>query len=226
MDGIEARSLRRDALANRDRILAAAPEVFADLGADAPMEAVARRAGVGVGTLYRRFPTRESLVEALFEQAIGELISRAGQAADEADSAAAFTGFLEAMMRTPMANIVVRELMVGSGSLEARDARGARLLGELLPAVGRLVARAQEDGVIRKDFSPADVPPLLLALAAIASEARPIAPELWRRFMQLFLDGLRPEAATPLAHPPLTPEQLRSRLALLTQPDRGAAARR
>ena len=80
----ETKTMRADARRNRDKLLAAAGEVFADAGADASLEAVARRAGVGVGTLYRHFPNRDALVEAVYRNEVDQLAGRAGGAARRA----------------------------------------------------------------------------------------------------------------------------------------------
>src|SRR2546421_3241777 len=90
-----ARPLRRDAQANRDRIVAAARAAFAGAGVEVPVEEIARRAGVGMGTLYRHFQAKEDLIDAVLEDAFAAFISAAEQALAQEDAWAAFCGFLE-----------------------------------------------------------------------------------------------------------------------------------
>ena len=90
-----SRGLRRDAEANRGRILAAAAEAFAELGLEVPVDEIARRAGVGMGTLYRRFPTKSALVEAIFEEHLGRLAALAEEGLRDDDPWRGFAGFLE-----------------------------------------------------------------------------------------------------------------------------------
>jgi AcrR family transcriptional regulator len=202
------RPLRRDARENRARILVAASEVFAERGPDGALEEVARRAGVGVGTLYRRFPTREALVGALFDDTASQLIAWADEGGGADDAFAYLAHYLERAMTTPLASAVIRDMILARPLSRERQ---ARLLGELVPALARLVASAQEQRTLRADVVAQDIPPLVFALAAIASETRAIAPDLWRRYLGIMLDGLRPTGASPLPQPPLTRDQLRQR---------------
>jgi len=205
----EDRPLRRDAQRNRDLILEAAPAVFAEQGPDAPMEAIARAAGVGVATLYRRFPTRAALLSAILEQKATQLASWARDATEEPDAWQAFSGFIERAMSAPLADQVLRQLVLREAG---PDEFARRLLGTLLPEVARLIERTQRAGALRADFSPGDVPPLVFAIAEVRRETDNVAPNAWRRILGFILDGLRPAAATPLPTAPLREDQLRALL--------------
>ncbi len=202
---VKARPLRRDAQANRERIVAAARLVFATGGIEAPVEEIARRAGVGMGTLYRRFPTKEDLVDAVLEDAFGQLVLAAEEALAEADAWVGFTGFLERSLALHGADRGLKDLVASSkhglGRTEAMRVR-------LRPLIRRLVERAQEQGSLRADFAPEDVAVVFWTAGRVIESTAQVAPDFWRRYLGLLLDGLRAGAATPLPHPPLTRAQL------------------
>ena len=191
------RPLRADAERNRTKLLAAAHRVFAAQGLDAGVEEVAREAGVGVGTLYRRFPTKESLVAAIVEErfaAMSETFASVA-ASDELGPWEAFEACALALAQAIAEDRgffqVVSET-VGRVA-EIRSQRDA-MLGVLEP----VVRRAQEAGVVRDDVSAEDVPALCAVAARLPRWKLEENPEVWRRYLGVVLDGLRPEGASPL----------------------------
>ena len=199
------RPLRRDAQANRERIVAAARAVFAAQGIDATVEEIARRAGVGMGTLYRRFPTKEELVDAVLEDAFGQFVHVAEEALAEDDAWAGFTGFLERSLALYGADRGLRDLAASS---EHGRARADALRARWRPLIRQLVERAQEQGSLRADFTPEDVPVVFWTAGRVIEATAQVAPDFWRRYLGLLLDGLRAGAATPLPHRALSRAQL------------------
>jgi AcrR family transcriptional regulator len=199
------RPLRRDAQANRDRIVTVARAAFAADGVELPVEEIARRAGVGMGTLYRHFPAKEDLVDAVLEDAFDEVVAAARQALEEDDAWGAFSGFLERVFALHGANHGLKDVIATRAHGRAR---ATAMRARLRPLLRRLVERAQEQGTLRADFAPEDMPLVFWTGGRVIEATASVAPELWRRHLGLLLDGLRAEAATPLPHPPLTQAQL------------------
>ena len=198
------RPLRKDAERNRRRILEAAAEVFGERGLGATLDAVAERAGVGVGTVYRRFPDKEALVDALFEERIDEVRRIALEAAGIADPWAALTTFFERALEMHCHDRALKELMFSTA--HGRD-RVAHAREQIKPVVGTLVERAKASGQMRADADLSDVPILQLMVTAVIDYAQDAAPGVWRRYLQIMLDGLRAEGAT-LSPAALTDDQL------------------
>jgi AcrR family transcriptional regulator len=207
-----ARPLRADAQLNRDRILAAAAKLFAERGLSVPLEEIAGRAGVGVATLYRRFPTRADLAAAAFERTM----SRYTEAVDRAlASPRAWDGFramVFELCELQASDAGLRDLLTtefpASTAIEART-------NETVGKVKVLIARAQNEGPMRPDVVVADIVVLLLANAGVLKATGNAAPHAWRRFAALMLDAFRSQPDAPL--PPAPPEhQLRRPIALLT----------
>jgi AcrR family transcriptional regulator len=201
------RPLRKDAERNRERILAAAAQVFTRRGLDASLDDVARQAGVGVGTVYRRFPDKESLVAELFTSKLTSLAAAAERAHQAPDPWEGLAAFLEQIAELFAGDLGVRQmLMFGTyGSDKVSTVRE-----RMVPLVTRLVERAQAAGQVRADLAPTDVPCIGLMLSLIAQYAGDIRPDIWRRYLTLILDGLRPERAgtTPLPVPALEPAEM------------------
>jgi AcrR family transcriptional regulator len=201
----ETRPLRRDAQANRDRILAAAKAAFSADGIDVPVEEIARRASVGMGTLYRHFPAKEDLIDAVLEDAFAAFIGAAEQALEEQDAWVGFRGFLERAFTLHVENRGLKDIIAtrahGRAHAEAMRTR-------LRPLLRQLIERAQEQGALRADFTTEDMPLVFWTGGRVVEATAAVAPEFWRRHLGLLLDGLRAEAATPLPHPPLTRAQL------------------
>jgi AcrR family transcriptional regulator len=199
-------SARSDAARNRERLVSAARELFASAGVDVPARTVASHAGLGVGTLYRHFPAREDLVDAVLEEAFEELISIAEAALAEPDPWRGFARFVEEALDLHARNRGLKDVV--ATQRHGRE-RVEALRRRIRPLVARLVARAQEDGALRADFTPQDVSLLFWASDGAIELAGDVAPEIWRRQLGFLLDGLRVGAATPLPHGPLTEAQLK-----------------
>ena len=202
-----ARPLRRDAERNRARILGAATEVFTERGLQATLDDVARRAGVGVGTVYRRFPDKEALVEALFSERLDVLVGFGEQALADPDPWAGLVSFFERAAAIIASDRGLRQiLMFATYGRDRVDQARARML----PVVSRMIRRAQESGDVRADLRPTDVPLIVFMLGAAAEYAAPVRPEIWRRYLSLILDGLRPARAdaTGLREPALSPDEM------------------
>ncbi|WP_433478057.1 TetR/AcrR family transcriptional regulator [Spirillospora sp. CA-142024] len=166
--------MRADARRNRDRILEAARDAMAERGMDAPMELIARRAGVGVGTLYRRFPDRGALLAALAEQYVHELMDALDRAvAAEPDAWAAIRAFVFHSVEKSRGAIAAA--LAGTSAPQARQA--------LVQRLDELVRQAQADGAMRPDASTGDLMVLLKVFACHPG----VVPE---RFLPLVLDGL------------------------------------
>ena len=199
------RPLRRDAKRNRQRILAAAAEVFTERGLDATLDEVARAAGVGIGTVYRRFPDKESLVSELFRDRIDELVTVAAQASATQDPWQGLVGYLEFAAAALAGDLGLRQLMM-FGTYDRDQVCYAR--DRMEPAVTRLVERARAAGGLRADFQPTDVKMIAFMLASVAEYAGSAAPELWRRYLAMLIDGLRPSRAGSSALPVPAPTTL------------------
>ena len=199
------RPLRSDAERNRRRILEAAEEVFAERGLDVSLDDIAAAAGVGVGTVYRRFPDKDALIDALFEDKIGELAEVARKALDIDDPWESFATFVRSVARVQAHDRGLKEAIVASD--RGRD-RVAFARQQFAPIAIKIVTRAQEAGVLRQDFGILDVPATFFALGYLADRMRDVAPDYWERLLTIFLDGVRAEAArTAMPAPPLGQEQ-------------------
>jgi AcrR family transcriptional regulator len=201
-----ARSLRRDAERNRRRIMDGARKVFADRGLRGSYDDIARESGVGVGTVYRRFPDRQQLIDALFEEALEEIVAVAQEGLAAEDPWEGLVHFIACSQERQCADRGLRELVL---SRDHDESRLARARAQIVPAVDRLIARAQEAGVLRPDICSTDIGILQLAVCAVADVTGDTAPETWRRTLSVMLDGLQParQTAQPLTEAPLTLDQ-------------------
>jgi AcrR family transcriptional regulator len=182
------RPLRKDAERNRQRILDAATQVFAERGFDATLDDVADRAGLGVGTVYRRFPNKEALIETLFERRIEQMVALAERAAAEQEPWPAFAGFLRHAAALHAADRGLQQAMLG-GPYGHKRVAAAR--AQLVPAIVRLIDNAQADGTLRPDFRATDIPVLLRMIGAVVQYTSCVRHEAWRRYLELLIDGLR-----------------------------------
>jgi AcrR family transcriptional regulator len=201
------RPLRRDAERNRQRILAAAAEVFTDRGLDATLDEVARAAGVGVGTVYRRFPDKESLIAELFRDRIDGLVTIAEEACGAPDPWQGLVCYLEYAAAAMAGDNGLRQLMM-FGTYDRDQVCYAR--DRMRPVLTKLIERAQASGDVRRDFTATDVKMITFMLASVAEYATPVAPGVWRRYLTLLVDGLRParDGVSPLPVPAPTADQL------------------
>jgi AcrR family transcriptional regulator len=200
--GSSPRPLRADAARNRARLIEAARELFAERGLHVTMDEIARHAGVGVGTAYRRFASREELISALFDDRIEQVVAIAEAAAADPDPWRGLTRWIEASIEMQAADRGLKELLLSPGDLRARMV-GVR--ERMMPLFEGLIERAKADGLLRPDVDPLDLPPLMFMLGAAADFGGDMAPDLWRRYLVVLLDGLRahPHAPTPLPQAPL-----------------------
>ncbi|MFF3753511.1 TetR/AcrR family transcriptional regulator [Streptomyces sp. NPDC002018] len=197
--------LRRDARRNRALLTEAARDVFAEQGLDASLDEIARRAGVGNATLYRHFPDRGALVEAVFHEPLAET-ARAGEKARECEDAwAGLTTYFVSVFAGLAADRGANDLMTtgipGVPSLEALHEQNRE-------TVRLLVERAQRQGTMRDDVTTEDVLFVLAALGRTVPALAAAAPDAWRRYLGLCLDGLRARPSGGLPAPALTRDEL------------------
>ncbi|HEU0194676.1 MAG TPA: helix-turn-helix domain-containing protein [Streptosporangiaceae bacterium] len=181
------RPMRADARRNFERLVAAAQEAFGEHGADAPLDDIARRAGVGAGTLYRHFPTREALLEAAYRADIDDLAKLAYELLDKLPPEEALRTWVSEQVEYVMRK---RALAATVKAVLDRDSPVmAWCKTQMRGAAAALLARAQEAGVVRPEVTPSD----LLRLAHAVGYASEFAPEDSDRLLTYMLDGLRPQ---------------------------------
>ncbi len=200
------RPLRRDAERNRQRILAAARDAFAEEGLSVTLDEIAHRAGVGVGTVYRRFPDKEQLIDALFEDQMTKFVASAEECLHDEDPWDGLIRFLDQACHVHACDRGFKEVALSGSHGHERIARARQMM---FPLVSQLVARAQADGSLRPDVQPTDVPLLQLMLGALSECTRDVEPEVWRRFLGIVTDGLRAQRGDhcELQCGALTPDQ-------------------
>jgi AcrR family transcriptional regulator len=198
----EPRALRADAERNRRRILDAARQVFARDGLGAGVDAIAAEAGVGVGTLYRRFPTKQELLEAVIEDGVTRLACEVEELHAVEDPAQAFADALDRFAGTIARDRGFFEVIQGTPEF-VQLARGAK--DRLIAALDVLLCRAQKAGAVRDDVIVQDVSALCMVAARLPNWRLDRQPELWTRYLALMIDGLRPEGAHDLGHEPPLP---------------------
>ncbi|WP_424893203.1 TetR/AcrR family transcriptional regulator [Streptomyces sp. XH2] len=210
--------LRKDAQRNRDLLVAAAREIYAERGVDAPLDDIARRAGVGNATLYRRFPTRGALIEAVFGEGLTGTLQRGEEARNADDAWAGLAGYLEHIFEGLAADRGANDLMTTSiPDIPSLDA----LKTHHHETVRLLILRAQEQGSMRDDVVVEDLLFALAALGRVVPASVTVAPQAWRRHLHLLLDGLRAPAASALPAPPLTTDELADALRALAGGETG-----
>lgn len=184
--------MRRDARVNLERILDSARVVFAEHGLEGKLADVAKHAGVGVGTVYRRFGSKEELIRALFLSRIDEVSAVAARAEELADPWEGLTYFLEQSGRMMAADQGLRDLVM-NGRITKSDITDSR--EHFSRSLEVLIDRARGSGALRDDFEPTDVPAIMFMLQATNDFAGAQSPDLWRRMLALVLDGLRSNRA-------------------------------
>lgn len=193
--------LRRDAARNRERILASARELFALRGLEVSLNDIAHHAGVGVGTVYRRFANKDAVVDALFEEALVAMAALARESLAAADAWQGLASFLERSLDLQFGD---RGLSVLMNHPSLGEERAAEARTRIAPLLEQLVDRARRAGCVRPDLQQSDLIFLQVALSAILHRSHAVAPQLYRRYLELFLDGIRPSAASaPLPVPAL-----------------------
>ncbi|WP_329348110.1 TetR/AcrR family transcriptional regulator [Streptomyces sp. NBC_01261] len=207
------RPLRRDAALNREKILRAAREVFGRHGLKVTLDDVARHAGVGVGTVYRRFPDKDTLVRALFEQDLGMRQASAERALTHPDPWEGFVDFLTEMGADLAENRGLQEvIMLGSHSSEPMET----MRGGMLPFLEALIQRAQESGDLRAEVTPSDIPVIVQMLSAASQFTQGKRPDVWRRYFEIILNGIRQRPDNlPLTTPSLSNETVEQVMGLV-----------
>jgi AcrR family transcriptional regulator len=184
-------TMRADALRNRQRILDAAREAFTELGENAQMDDIARRAGLGVGTLYRHFTTKDVLVGELIRLKLSEFAARVRQKfEEEADPWAAFEGAVREQVDVMASDAAHQNMPFAATPGATRIAAPA--VAELREAWAPVIAGAKEAGVLREDFVVDDIRTMMCGIGAMmAADARGAMSYDWQRQLDLFLNGVR-----------------------------------
>jgi len=196
---VPARPLRRDAQRNRERIIEAAHEVFAARGFAATLDDVAHHAGVGVGTVYRRFPTKEALMEAAFADRLQEVVALAEQACATGSAWEGLTTFLTRSARMHAADRGLRDAVLSLG-----EHHFVQVEERLAGLVGRLMERARAERTLRPDVADTDIPIILAMVSEVAHSCAGIRPDAYERYLRLIIDGLRAVPGTSTIGTPLS----------------------
>ncbi|CAN5306615.1 TetR/AcrR family transcriptional regulator [soil metagenome] len=200
-----AHPIRKDVARNRQKIVSAARDAFAADGLDVALEPIAKAAGVGNATLYRHFPTRAALWEAVLVDPLREILA-----------------LVEEASTMPDAGDGVAHYLIGSMAIEARRGGFAALMttryenapallelrGTIQRGIDSLIERAVQSKQIRADVTETDFGVIALSLTTVVTATRDVAPDTWKRLLGIILDGLRPLEPTPLPAPPLKPNQV------------------
>jgi AcrR family transcriptional regulator len=198
------RGLRTDAARNRERVLDAAREVFASQGIDASSNEIARLAGVGIATLYRRFPTRDALIAAVFTEKMDAYAAAVAAALDDPDPWHGFCTYIETICQMQaddrgFADVLTLTFPTAEALEEQRNI--------VLEKLKELLDQAKKAGRLRTDFVHQDVPLILMANAGVITATRDAAPDSWRRLVGYLIQSFAAEAAQPLPKPP-SPTQM------------------
>ncbi|WP_245906162.1 TetR/AcrR family transcriptional regulator [Mycolicibacterium palauense] len=180
-----ARPLRADAARNRDRVLKVAYELFAEQGPSVPIDDIARRAGVGAGTVYRHFPTKEALFRAVVDDRVRQIVEHARELL-AADPGTALFGFLREMVRAGAADHGMVDALTGYGIDVATAAPGAE--AAFLGVLESLLSAAQRAGTVRADVGVAE----LKALMTVGKSGQDHGSDVAERIAAVIVDGLRP----------------------------------
>jgi AcrR family transcriptional regulator len=202
------KTLRSDARRNLELILQAAGEAFAEHGLEVGVADIARRAGVGTATIFRRFPTKDDLVAAVFEARLQEIGGIARSAVEQEPGMPALRSFLEQAIEFQIRDRGFLE-NVGKRAF-ADDPRFTATMDEIFATLDRMVAAAKEVGELRDDVQTPDLLVLLQSVCSGAMLAAGADERLYRRYLDIILDGLRPEHASELSCPAPTLEQITS----------------
>ncbi|NEW44246.1 TetR family transcriptional regulator [Nocardia cyriacigeorgica] len=201
------RRLRADAARNQQRIVEAARQLFADHGLEITLDDVAERAGVGVGTVYRRFANKKELISEVFQQHLDEFAETAEECVGRPDPWQGLVQFFEYACRHMATNRGFSEVM-----LEFEDdlEQFARVRDRIKPTVARIIDRAREAGALQPDVVASDFFAMIHMVDGLAEFARPVNDQVWRRYMALVLNGVRTELVPrqPLTVAPLNDDEV------------------
>ncbi|MGC0365942.1 AcrR family transcriptional regulator [Rhodococcus sp. 27YEA15] len=213
------RPLRADAARNRQLIIEAARDLFAEEGIDVTLDDVARRAGVGVGTVYRRFANKEELIDGVFQQNFVDMAAATEASLANPDAWDGLVTFAEFACERMAVNRGLKDVLNGTdeGCTQVADQRSI-----IEPAVEQIFTRAQDAGMIRSDAVPTDLFGLIYMVGAVSEFAQPVNPTVWRRYLSVVLDGLLAEGRQrdSLPLPPLSADQLQCAKLQLSRPRR------
>lgn len=192
----QAPALRADAARNRELLLAAGERAFREKGVEVSVAEIALRAGVAKGTFFRHFATKDDLLAAVVSRHVTALVETGERLLGSADPGAALLEFLTSAASQRQQHDVSFLLKAGEA-----DARVVEVREELYAMIGVLVQNAHEAGALRSDVGATDVILLMCAPNHVVEHVTDAAPELWRRYLAIIFDGLRPQGAHPLPHP-------------------------
>ncbi|NKY35563.1 TetR/AcrR family transcriptional regulator [Nocardia speluncae] len=183
--------MRADAVRNQQRIVEAARELFADRGLEITLDDVAEHAGVGVGTVYRRFANKTELISEVFERHLGEFADAAEASTHHPDPWLGLVQFVEYACRHLAINRGFSEVIL---ELDLDTERFHRIRDRIKPAIAAIVERARAAGVLQPDIEPSDLFALVHMVDGFVEFAKPIDPEIWRRYMVITLNGIRADS--------------------------------
>jgi AcrR family transcriptional regulator len=194
------RPARRDSVRNRERLVTAAREVFAEHGFGATLDDIARQAGLGTGTAYRHFPNKHAIAAEVLREATEQIVVDAEDALSIDDPWDGLVQFFERTAARQAADRGLYETLTGQGDYEEQ----ARIWPRIVASVTELFTKAQRAGAIRADAAPQDVAAIFAMLGPAFAMSRTIDPELWRRYLALILDALKPTSGPqlPVGPPP------------------------
>ena len=204
-DDAPSRATRRDAVRNRELLLAAATEVLASEGIDAPLELIARRADVGIATLYRNFPSRDELVTAALMEPLRAHVQAARDGLGEGDPWVGLCGYLYASGEMSACHAGLNDVL-GLGVPAESDL--ADTMRELYRLTRRLFDRAKAAGAIRADARHQDLALVMWGTSGVTRAAEGVADQAWRRHLAIVLDGLSAPARSEIAERPLSDRQV------------------
>lgn len=190
------RPQRKDAVRNRAALIQAAREIFAQRGFEASMDDIAEHARLGVGTAYRHFPNKYVLADAIFDEVISEFVAGARQSLAAPDAWDALVQLVERVLEAQTDNRAIREIMLGQRQDSPTHHRA------MLAAFTEPFARARAAGAVRADADVSDLNAIIIMLCTVAEASRARSPYLWRRYLPILLQGMRPGGAA-LPVPPL-----------------------
>ena len=200
------RPLRADAQRNRKLILDAAKQAFAEHGLGVRLDEIAAIAGVGVGTVYRRFEDKDALVAALFEEQIAAIVELADEALEKREDGTGLRWFLEHSTDAMAVDRGLQQILTGPHESAERLSEIVRTAIE--PRANELLRRAHAAGRLRADIVTGDLPVLQILFSTIIDATAPVRPDLRHRYVQLLLDALEPDASrAPLAGPAPSPDE-------------------
>ncbi|WP_082473967.1 TetR/AcrR family transcriptional regulator [Curtobacterium sp. Leaf261] len=200
------RPLRADAARNRELVLQTARRLFAERGLGVTLNDIAHEAGVGVGTVYRRFPDKDAIIEALHEAKFASLVELAERAAAMESARDGLRAYVMGTLELRASDRALAQVIVHAVPASDTVRRSRVLLDALVTAI---VERARVDGVMRQGFEARDVPMLVLMVGTVADRTKGCGPDVWRRYAQILVDGICPPASpASLLGEPLGPEEL------------------